>query len=329
MMHDAGADVPLLAVKDLTVGFADARGIFLPANRVNFTVQRNQAAGVLGESGCGKSVTLRSLIRLVPYPGEIIGGTIAWKGSDLRRRSAREMSAIRGSEISMIFQDPASCLNPVFTVGNQIGETLRVKAGLGASAARRRAAELLEHVGIASATERLALYPHQLSGGMRQRVMIAMAIATRPDLLLADEPTTALDVTIQDQILTLLAGLKAETGMSMVIVSHDVGIIAQNCDVIIVMYAGQVMESGPAQAVVRAPRHPYTRALLEAVPKLAAAGRRRLLASIPGQPPSLAALPAGCPFQPRCPHRKDGCAEVTPRLDKALPDHGSACPMVT
>jgi oligopeptide/dipeptide ABC transporter ATP-binding protein len=238
------------------------------------------------------------------------------------------MSSIRGSEISMIFQDPASCLNPAFTVGNQITETLRVKAGLAASAARSRAAELLDHVGIASAKQRLALYPHQLSGGMRQRVMIAMAIATKPDLLLADEPTTALDVTIQDQILTLLANLKGETGMSMVVVSHDVGVIAQNCDVIVVMYAGQVMESGPAQAVVHAPRHPYTRALLDAVPKLGVAGRHRPLASIPGQPPSLSTLPAGCPFQPRCPHRRDGCEEVTPRLDKALPDHGSACPMV-
>lgn len=327
-MTRARSDIPLLDVKDLTVGFADARGIFLPANRVSFTVQKNQTLGVLGESGCGKSVTLRSLMRLVPYPGEIIGGTIEWKGRDLRSRRASEMSSIRGSEISMIFQDPASCLNPVFTVGSQIAETLRVKAGLAASAARRRAAELLDHVGIASAKERLALYPHQLSGGMRQRVMIAMAIATRPDLLLADEPTTALDVTIQDQILTLLANLKAETGMSMVIVSHDVGVIAQNCDVIAVMYAGQVMESGPARAVVRAPRHPYTRALLDAVPKLDVAGRRQPLASIPGQPPSLAALPAGCPFQPRCPHRRNECGEVTPRLDKALPDHGSACPMV-
>jgi oligopeptide/dipeptide ABC transporter ATP-binding protein len=322
------ADAMLLEVTNLTIGFADGRGIFLPANRISFSVARDQTLGLLGESGCGKSVTLRSLMRLVPYPGEVVGGSILWKGRDLKERTSREMAAIRGREISMIFQDPAACLNPVFTVGNQIVETLRVRGGLPKAEARSRAVELLTHVGIASPRERLTLYPHELSGGMRQRVMIGLAIAARPDLLLADEPTTALDVTIQDQILDLLAQLKEETGMAMILVSHDVGVVAQNCDVIAVMYAGRVMESGPARSVMRSPRHPYTRALLDAVPRLAPSSSRHPLASIPGQPPNLAALPPGCPFQPRCPHRRDGCEAVSMALDLGLPEHGSACPMV-
>jgi oligopeptide/dipeptide ABC transporter ATP-binding protein len=273
-------------------------------------------------------VTLRSLVRMVPYPGEIVGGSLLWKGRDLRALDRAALTAIRGREISMIFQDPAACLNPVFTVGNQMTETLRVKAGLDRRAARESAIELLSHVGIASARERLSLYPHELSGGMRQRVMIAMAIATRPGLLLADEPTTALDVTIQDQILTLLAELKDETGMAMILVSHDVGVVAQNCDVIAVMYAGRIMESGPAGAVVRHPRHPYTRALLAAVPGLDAKRGRAPLNAIPGQPPNLASLPPGCPFQPRCAYRTDACASIPVILDAALPAHGSACQVV-
>jgi oligopeptide/dipeptide ABC transporter ATP-binding protein len=291
-------------------------------------IEANQTVGLLGESGCGKSVTLRSLMRMVPYPGEIVGGSLMWKGRDLRTLDRAALTAIRGREISMIFQDPAACLNPVFTVGNQMTETLRVKAGLDRRAARERAIELLSHVGIASARERLSLYPHELSGGMRQRVMIAMAIATRPGLLLADEPTTALDVTIQDQILTLLAELKDETGMAMILVSHDVGVVAQNCDVIAVMYAGRIVESGPAGAVVQRPRHPYTRALLAAVPGVDATPGRAPLNAIPGQPPNLASLPPGCPFQPRCAFRTEACAGFPVILDAALPAHGSACPVV-
>ncbi len=319
---------PLMDVRDLTVGFADARGIFLPADRVSLRVEANQTLGLLGESGCGKSVTLRSLMHMVPYPGEIVGGALLWKGRDLRSLDRRALTDLRGREISMIFQDPAACLNPVFTIGNQMTEMLRIKAGLGREAARERAVELLSHVGIASARQRLALYPHELSGGMRQRVMIAMAIAATPGLLLADEPTTALDVTIQDQILDLLAALKAETGMSMILVSHDVGVVAQNCDVIAVMYAGRIVESGPAADVVRRPRHPYTRALLDAVPTLDASTGRTPLRAIPGQPPNLAALPPGCPFQPRCAFRTDACASVPVVLDAVLPGHGSACPVV-
>ena len=214
----------------------------------------------------------------------------------------------------MIFQDPAACLNPVFTIGNQMTEMLRIKAGLGRESARERAVELLSHVGIASARQRLALYPHELSGGMRQRVMIAMAIAATPGLLLADEPTTALDVTIQAQILDLLAALKAETGMSMILVSHDVGVVAQNCDVIAVMYAGRIVESGPAPDVVRRPRHPYTRALLDAVPLLDPKAQRRRRAARKAAPAPEAARVAveGCAYRNRCPHAMAVCATEMP-----------------
>ncbi|MBL8152620.1 MAG: ABC transporter ATP-binding protein [Anaerolineae bacterium] len=319
---------PLLEVRDLSIGFADSRGVFLAADRIHLDVQTNQTVGLLGESGCGKSVTLRSILGLVPYPGEVVSGSIRWKGQDLRTLRRREIEKIRGKEIAMIFQDPTSCLNPVFTIGSQITETLRIKLDLSARAAADRAVELLDHVGIPSPRERLQLYPHQLSGGMRQRVMIAIAISAQPDLLLADEPTTALDVTIQDQILSLLARLKEESGMSMILVSHDVGVVAQNCDVIAVMYAGKIVESGPARDVIHSPRHPYTRGLLAAIPKLEAISERRPLSSIPGQPPNLATLPDGCPFQARCPFVRPDCASIPVILDHALPGHGSACPMV-
>lgn len=318
----------LLEITDLTVGFADARGILLAADRINFQVWENQTLGLLGESGCGKSVTLRSILGLVPYPGEIVAGRILWQGRDLLGFSRREMEKLRGKEISMIFQDPTSCLNPVFTVEDQIVETLKVKLGMSANEAHLRAVELLDHVGIPSPEQRLKLYPHQLSGGMRQRIMIAIAIASEPRLLLADEPTTALDVTIQDQILNLLARLREETGMSIILVSHDVGVVAQNSDVVAIMYAGKIMECGRTREVINTPRHPYTRGLLTAVPTLEHAGERQPLTSIPGQPPNLAELPIGCPFQPRCPFVRAECASISVELDRSYPEHGSACPFV-
>lgn len=318
----------LLEISDLTVGFADARGILLAANRVSFQVNENQILGLLGESGCGKSVTLRSILGIVPYPGEVIAGRILWEGRDLLNFSKRELEKVRGKEISMIFQDPTSCLNPVFTVGDQIIETLRIKLQMNPKEARERAIELLDHVGIPSPDQRLILYPHQLSGGMRQRIMIAISIASKPKLLLADEPTTALDVTIQDQILNLLANLKEETGMSIILVSHDVGVIAQNCDIVAIMYAGMIMESGIARDVIINPRHPYTQGLLTAVPTLERAGERQPLTSIPGQPPNLANLPHGCPFQPRCLFARDDCEFITVSLDRNFPEQGSACPFV-
>jgi peptide/nickel transport system ATP-binding protein/oligopeptide transport system ATP-binding protein len=322
------AGAPLLELDRLTVGFADARGIVLAADDVSLTLDANQTLGLLGESGCGKSITLRAILGLVPYPGEIISGRILWNGQNLREISPRQMASLRGTHISMIFQDPTACLNPVFAVGDQLIETLTIKLGLSKAEALRRALELMDRVGIPSPKERLKLYPHQLSGGMRQRIMIAIAIATQPRLLLADEPTTALDVTIQDQILSLLAELKQERRMSMILVSHDVGVIAQNCDLIAVMYAGKILECGRAADVIERPRHPYTRGLLAAVPTLRAGSRRQPLLSIPGQPPSLVSLPAGCPFQARCTFVRAECASIPVTLDNALPEHGSACPFI-
>ena len=318
----------LLNIKDLTIGFADARGIVLAADRVNLQVASNQTVGLLGESGCGKSVTLRSILGLVPYPGDVLAGQILWKGLDLVDISKQELEEIRGKEISMIFQDPTSCLNPVFTVENQITETLKTRMDMSPGDARRRAIELLDHVGIPSPEQRLKLYPHQLSGGMRQRVMIAIAIAPQPKLLLADEPTTALDVTIQDQILNLLVSLRNETGMSVILVSHDVGVVAQNSDVVAVMYAGKIMEFGSSTEVMHTPRHPYTQGLLAAMPLMELAGKREYLTSIPGQPPNLAELPPGCPFQPRYPFVRQECMDIPVLLDNNPPGHGSACPFV-
>ncbi len=253
-----------------------------------------RTVGLVGESGCGKSVTLRSLLGLVPYPGEVLAGEVRWQGEELRASAKRRLAALRGVEISMIFQDPTACLNPVFTIGNQLTETLRRRAGLGKREARSRALELLDRVGLPSPERRLGAYPHELSGGMRQRVMIAIAIATRPKLLLADEPTTALDVTTQEQILALLKEVQAEEGMAIVLVSHDLGVIAETCDEVIVMYAGRMVEAGLDRAVMRSPRHPYTRGLIDAMPSLEVSGEEPP-APIPGQPPNLAELPAGCP----------------------------------
>jgi oligopeptide/dipeptide ABC transporter ATP-binding protein len=318
----------LLDVRDLSVAFPARRGLVLAADRVSFTLEAGRTLGLVGESGCGKSVTLRSLLGLVPYPGEVIDGEVLWRGRDLRRASSAALTRIRGLEISMIFQDPMSCLNPVFSVGEQIEETLRLKLGLKPREARERAVDLLDRVGIPSPSARLRDFPHQLSGGMRQRVMIAIAIATRPALLLGDEPTTALDVTIQDQILSLLAEIRGETGMSMILVSHDVGVVAQNSDDVAVMYAGSIVERGPARAVLESPRHPYTRGLLGAIPGIEPRSAGERLVPIPGQPPSLSDLPGGCPFQPRCPSARAECAEVSMALDVPAPGHGSACPFV-
>lgn len=328
MSHGSDTASPLLEISDLTVGFADSRGILLAADRVNLRLYKNQSLGLLGESGCGKSVTLRSILDLVPYPGEVIMGSILWEGQVLAGYTRSQMQKLRGKQISMIFQDPTSCLNPVFTVGDQITETLKVKLKMDSASARQRAVELLDHVGIPDPDQRLNLYPHQLSGGMRQRVMIAIAIATQPQLLLADEPTTALDVTIQDQILKLLDELRNETGMSVILVSHDVGVVAQNSDFVAVMYAGRIMEYGSTEEVMLSPRHPYTQGLLTALPSFENAGKRQPLASIPGQPPNLADLPAGCPFRPRCPYVREECNSIPVELDRPYPEHASACPFV-
>jgi len=317
----------LLKVSGLTVGFPAGAGLLLAADRIDFEVGAGRTVGLVGESGCGKSVTLRSLLGLVPYPGEVLAGQIRWRGEELLGASKRRLAALRGTEISMVFQDPTSCLNPVFSVGDQMTETLRKRAGLGKREARSRAIELLDRVGVPSPERRLASYPHELSGGMRQRVMIAIAISTRPKLLLADEPTTALDVTTQEQILALLKDFQEENGMAIVLVSHDLGVISETCDEVVVMYAGRMLEAGLDKAVMRHPRHPYTQGLIEAMPSLEVSDEEPPV-PIPGQPPNLADLPPGCPFAPRCAHRRDACAEIPVTLDASLLEHGSACPFV-
>ena len=316
----------MLEVRNLHTAFVTPHGPILAASGVSFSIGERETKGLVGESGSGKSVTLLSLLGLVPEPGCIVDGEVMWDGRDLLQLSPDELRAIRGREIAMIFQDPTSCLNPVYTVGEQIAETLRVKLGMKGRDARERAVELLDHVGIPAARTRLGSYPHELSGGMRQRVMIAIAIACRPRLLLADEPTTALDVTIQDQILALLAELQDEFGMAMILVSHDLGVVAQNCDSVAVMYAGHIVEDAPARDLFRTPRHPYTIALLDALPSIRRAGVRGRLPQISGQMPDLARLPNGCPFHPRCPSSREECASVTMEPLRVGPSHLSACP---
>ncbi len=294
-----------LAVDGLRVEFPGEHGVVRAASNVCLSVMHGQTLGVVGESGCGKSVTLRALCGLVPEPGRMVAGTVEVEGRSYR--SAQELAPLRGEKVSMIFQDPASSLNPVHTVGSQVGEVLRVKLGYSRKAARAEAVELLDRVGIPEPSRRMSSYPHELSGGMRQRVMIAMAIACRPKVLLADEPTTALDVTTQEQILKLLLQLQDESGMAIVLVTHDLGVIEEVCDEVAVMYAGYVVERGSVQEIAGSPRHPYTRGLIAAMPQIDA---RTLPAVIAGQPPDPGTLPSGCPFAPRCPQVREECTAV-------------------
>jgi oligopeptide/dipeptide ABC transporter ATP-binding protein len=319
----------LLEVKELTTAFAAEEGIAYAVNRVSLAVRRGETKGIVGESGSGKSMLCRSILGLVPWPGEIVAGSIRLDGDELIGMSARELRKVRGSRVSMIFQDPTSALNPVFTVGEQIAETIRVHRKLNRAAARRETIELLGRVGIPAARDRYRAYPHELSGGMRQRAMIAIALSCQPDLILADEPTTNLDVTIQDQILRLLADLQAEYGLAMILVSHDLGVVAQNADSVAVMYAGYVFEEAETEELFERPRHPYTAALLQALPRLEDVRVPRALLSIAGQPPSLAELEPGCPFQPRCTYRVAACGGVDLTLTDVGPRHNSACPIVT
>jgi oligopeptide/dipeptide ABC transporter ATP-binding protein len=318
---------PLVAVRDLTIGFPAAGGTAIAVHGVGFDAYPGETLGIVGESGCGKSLSLRALLGIVPQPGEVLAGEVSWKGEVELLQDRRRLRAMRGREISMVFQDPLESLNPVYSIGDQLIEVLRKRAGLARGAARRQAVELLDRVGIPSAAARLRDYPHQLSGGMRQRVMIAIAIACGPELLIADEPTTALDVTIQDQILSLLAGLQQESGLSILLVSHDLGVIAQMADRIAVMYAGHIVETGTADEVLSAPRHPYTAALIASAPKAVGAdGERRSLQAIGGSPPSVSDLPPGCAFAPRCTHAVDACTQVNMRLDERA--HATACPVI-
>ncbi len=319
---------PLLEVADLKTWFRAEGEVARAVDGVSFTLDRGETLAIVGESGSGKSVTSLSIMRLVPIPpGEIAGGTVRFRGRDLLRLSEPEMRQVRGNEIGMIFQEPMSSLNPLLTVGEQIAEVVRLHRGLGRRAARRHAVEMLARVNIPDPERRAAEYPHRLSGGMRQRVMIAMALACHPALLIADEPTTALDVTIQAQILELIRTLQAEMEMSVLFITHNLGVVAQIADRVAVMYAGRIVEQGRVEAVFAAPLHPYTRALLRSIPRVEGGGRdpaNRLL-SIPGQVPSPAALPRGCSYSPRCPLAEEICRSTMPDIETPRAGHEVRC----
>ena len=301
---------PLLEVRDLCTEFATYRGPLCAVDRVSLTVQAGETLALVGESGCGKSVTALSVMRLVPRPGRIVRGEILFKGEDLRHKPRAEMREIRGDRIAMVFQDPLSTLNPAFSVGRQIVETLKVHRVARGKAARERSVELLTAMGIPAARERLRSYPHELSGGMRQRVMIAIAVACEPELLIADEPTTALDATLQAQIMDLLAQIKDEKGLAILLITHDLGIVSQFSDRAAVMYAGRIVELAPVVELLEEPLHPYTQGLLRCVPRL---GRPEVpLTPIEGSVPDLVHPSSGCRFAPRCPDVMDGCMDAEP-----------------
>ena len=318
----ASARQPLLSVRHLETTFHSQRGALRAVRDVSFDLGAGEVLGIVGESGSGKSVTLRSILRLLRPPTRI-RGQVLWNGDDLLRVSPRRMRQVTGGEISMIFQEPMTALNPVLTVGEQILESLRAHEGLHGSTAQARAAELLELVGIPSPHERLSAFPHEFSGGMRQRAMIAIALASSPKLLLADEPTTALDVTIQDQILKLLLRLRERLGMSVILVTHDLGVVAQTCDRVAVMYAGRLVETAPVRALFAHPRHAYTLGLRLSLPSSGAS--RQPLKPIPGAPPDLTRLPPGCPFEPRCSFATDICRSEEPGSQLVSEDHATSC----
>ncbi|UBV44299.1 ABC transporter ATP-binding protein (plasmid) [Deinococcus taeanensis] len=313
---------PLLSVRDLNVRMPTPAGPLHVVRGVSFDVRPGEMLGLVGESGSGKSVTLRSLLRLYRPPAQLTG-EVNFGGQNLLTLPETRLREVRGAQIGMIFQEPMSALNPVLTVGEQILENLREHRGLRGRAAQDRAAELLDLTGIPSPRARLGDYPHQFSGGMRQRAMIAIALASEPKLLLADEPTTALDVTIQDQILRLLLRLREELDMSVILVTHDLGVIAQTCDRVAVMYGGRLVETAPVPELFRRPRHAYALGLLRSLP--GAGARREPLQPIPGGPPNLLSLPPGCPFAPRCSFVTDACRGAEPPLLTVAPGHDSAC----
>jgi peptide/nickel transport system ATP-binding protein len=317
----------LLEIENLQVQFRTSEGVNRAVNGVSLHVDEGETLAVVGESGCGKSVTAMSVLRLIPEPPAKLAGSIRFAGRELFALTDREMRGIRGNEISMIFQEPMTSLNPVLTVGRQIRETLRLHQGLGKRAADARAVEMLALVGIPDARSRARQFPHQLSGGMRQRVMIAIALACNPKLLIADEPTTALDVTIQAQILDLMRDLKRRVGAAIVLITHDLGVVAEVAQRVMVMYAGYKVEEAPVAELFSAPRHPYTRGLLGAVPKLGSslkAGNARL-AEIPGQVPDLSQRIEGCVFAGRCGLVTDLCRKSAPLLEAKAPLHFAAC----
>ena len=321
----------LLSIEDFRLEFATFDGVAKVLDGINLVVAAQETVGIVGETGCGKSITAKSVLRLVPTPpAKDRSGAIRFKGEDLLTYSEPEMRRVRGNEIAMIFQDPMSYLNPLFTVGQQLSDVIRAHAKvsgtpLDRAAVRARALELLRQVRLPHPEHQLGVYPHQLSGGMRQRILIAMALVGRPALLIADEPTTALDVTIQAQILDLIADLVARLGLAVLLISHDLGVVSKVCRRIVVMYAGTIVEDGPAADILERPRHPYTQGLLKAIPRLH--GGQAHLASIPGSIPNLLAPPPGCRFYDRCPIHVDACRNGPPAMLQVGPAHRIACPV--
>lgn len=323
-LQDPTSTAPVLEVRDLVTTFDTDGGRLTAVDGVSFQVRRGRTLGIVGESGCGKSVTAFSIMRLLPQPmGRIKGGRILFDGLDLVTAPAEKMLQIRGGRIGMIFQEPMTALNPVHTIGRQLSEVFLLHRTQDKRAALEMSVEILRKVGIPSPEVRIGEYPHQLSGGMRQRVVIAMALACKPDLVIADEPTTALDVTIQAQILELMQELQDEMGMAIILITHDLGVIAEMCDDVVVMYAGQVAEMGTVERIFNAPAHPYTRGLLESIPRLEHERKTRLKI-IEGMVPGLADMPAGCRFQNRCPYRTDICNQA-PALETVGTEHQAAC----
>ncbi|MFI2258002.1 ABC transporter ATP-binding protein [Streptomyces tubercidicus] len=319
-----GAGTALLDVRDLRVEFRTRDGVAKAVNGVSYRVAPGQTLAVLGESGSGKSVTAQAVMGILDSPpGYVTGGEIVFQGRDLLTLRKDERRKVRGAKMAMIFQDALSALNPVLSVGAQLGEMFQVHEGMSRKDARAKAVELMERVGIPAARERVGDYPHQFSGGMRQRIMIAMALSLGPDLIIADEPTTALDVTVQAQVMDLLAELQRELTMGLILITHDLGVVADVADTIAVMYAGRIVETASVHQLYRAPAHPYTRGLLDSVPRLDRKGRQ--LYAIKGLPPSLTAIPSGCPFHPRCPLAQDICRTDPPPLYEAGPGRASAC----
>ncbi|MEW1865095.1 ABC transporter ATP-binding protein [Streptomyces sp. NBC_00669] len=315
---------PLLEVRDLHVEFHTRDGVARAVNGVDYSVNAGETLAVLGESGSGKSVTAQTVMGILDMPpGRITHGEILFQGQDMLKMSAEQRRRIRGRKIAMIFQDALSSLNPVLSVGYQLGEMFRVHQGMSRKQARAKAIELMDRVRIPAAKDRIGDYPHQFSGGMRQRIMIAMALALEPDLIIADEPTTALDVTVQAQVMDLLAELQREYNMGLILITHDLGVVADVADKIAVMYAGRIVESSPVHDIYGAPAHPYTKGLLQSIPRLDQKGQE--LYAIKGLPPNLTRIPGGCAFHPRCPIAQDVCRTEVPTLHTVGAERGSAC----
>ncbi|HEX2832178.1 MAG TPA: ABC transporter ATP-binding protein [Thermoanaerobaculia bacterium] len=326
---DVNPSEALLEVKNLRTTFFTGDGRVDAVDNVSFSVRRGEAVALVGESGCGKSVTAMSIMRLVAAPGKITGGQIRFKGRDLAALSEREMRTVRGNDIAMVFQEPMTSLNPVFKIGAQVAEAIRIHRKVGRKEAWKQAGEMLELVSIPDPHKRLEDYPHQLSGGMRQRVMIAIALSCDPELLIADEPTTALDVTIQAQIMELLASLQKKLGLAVLLITHDLGVVAEFCERIVVMYTGRVVEEAPVSQLFANPAHPYTRGLLKSLPSIDAVansnGTPGRLATIAGMVPPISNLPKGCKFNPRCPDVMDICLGNEPALMPVAPGQSARC----